>query len=258
MMRCFGLVFALLAVFLSGCVSAPQQPVSLVAPATGAGAGRIGIAMTKLPNPDTYFPGASCLLCLAAASMANSSLTSHAKTLPYEDLPKVKTELANLLRQGGVSVIEIDGDFDIETLPDFSTKGPNIARKDFSSLQTKHQVDKLLIIDVGMLGFIRSYQAYVPTSDPKAVLQGIGYMVNLKNNTYDWYKPVSVSKSADQNWDESPKFPGLTNAYFQVLELAKDSFLQPFISIKPATVGKSATAISPPVAAKEVGQSARR
>jgi len=85
-----------------------------------------------------------------------------------------------------------------------------------------------LVIDITALGFTRTYSAYIPTSDPKSLLRGAGYMVNLSNNTYEWYLPVVVSKGADRNWDEPPKFPALTNAYFQGLELGKDRFLEPF------------------------------
>jgi len=116
----------------------------------------------------------------------------------------------------------------VGALSDYGTKGPNIAKKDFSALQKKYKVDRLLVIEIASLGFVRTYSAYIPTSDPKGVLQGSGYIVNLNSNTYEWYLPVNISKSADKNWDEPPKFPGLTNAYFQVLELGKDAFLQPF------------------------------
>jgi hypothetical protein len=60
------------------------------------------------------------------------------------------------------------------------------------------------------------------------MLSGVGYMVNLSRNSYDWYLPVHIQKSADGVWDEPAKYPGLTNAYFQTLELARDSFLKPF------------------------------
>jgi hypothetical protein len=53
-------------------------------------------------------------------------------------------------------------------------------------------------------------------------------MVNLSNNEYELYVPLLVQKSADGAWDEAPKFPGLTNAYYQVLELSKDAILSPF------------------------------
>jgi hypothetical protein len=85
-----------------------------------------------------------------------------------------------------------------------------------------------LVISITSLGFLRTYSAYIPTSPPKGLLEGVGYMVNLKTNNYEWYERVTIIKSADGNWDEPPQFPGLTNAYFQTLELGKDSFLRTF------------------------------
>lgn len=238
----FGLILCA-AFFLGGCASAPQQSVSLSRDAIGAQAGRIGVAMTALPKQDTRTPGADCLLCLAAASIANSSLTTHSKTLSYEDLPTLKNKVAELLRKKGANVTVIEDALDLKSLKDYSSKEPNFARKDFSSLRQKYDVDKLLVIDIAALGFVRTYSAYIPTSDPQAQLVGTGYLVNLANNAYEWYQPVSVTKSADQNWDEPPKFPGLTNAYFQTLEIGKDSFLEAFSSDVVANVAPAQSSL---------------
>lgn len=224
----FGLILAAFAVLTTGCATVQQTPIALTRSATDAQAGRIGVAMTGLPKVDTYLPGASCLLCLAVASSMNSQLTAHAATLTYEDLPRLKTDVASLLRKSGASVVVIEEDLDIKSLPDAATQGMNLATKDFSSLQRKHQIEKLLVINIKTLGFERTYASYVPTSDPKSLFEGLGYIVNLKTNTYDWYQPIRITKSADQAWDEPPKYPGLTNAYFQSLELGKDQLLQPF------------------------------
>jgi len=223
-----GLVLASMAIGLGGCVTPPQVPVPLAEGSLNSQTGRLGVAMTALPKVDTEFPGASCLLCLAAASVANSSLTTHANTLPYEDLPKLKSDMVDLIRKKKVDVIVIPEELKLGDLADYGTAGPNTAKKDFSPLKQKYKIDKLLVINIAALGFTRTYSAYVPTSDPKSLLRGAGYIVNLTNNTYEWYLPVIVSKSADKNWDEPPKFPGLTNAYFQGLELGKDRFLEPF------------------------------
>ncbi len=239
-----GVLLAAVAFLVAGCATTPQQPVLLSAQAVGSQAGRVGVAMTALPKPDVQLPGAGCLLCLAAASLANSSLSTHAQTLTYEDLPKLKQEVAELLRKRGTAVTVIEEDLDVKALPDFGTKGPNIAAKDFSSLQQKYRVDKLLVINIAALGFIRTYSSYVPTSDPKGLIDGVGYMVDLKKNTYEWFRPVHITKSATQNWDEPPKFPGLTNAYYQVLELGKDSLIEPFageaVAAAPAAAGDPA------------------
>lgn len=213
---------------LGGCITAPQTPIGLAPDTLSAKSGRVGVAMTVLPKVNTSFPGASCLLCIATAEAANSALTTHAQTLPYEDLSKLKDELADMLRKKGVDVTVISEPIDIEKLESNDKDGPNIARKNFTPLRSKYTIGKLLLIDITSLGFLRTYSAYFPTSDPKAYQQGAGSIVNLKNNTYEWYMPVNINKSADKNWDEPPKFPGLSNAYFQVLELSKDAYLQPF------------------------------
>ncbi|MBC7956976.1 MAG: hypothetical protein H7Y33_14040 [Cytophagales bacterium] len=184
--------------------------------------------MTALPAVDMNLPGAGCLLCMAAASVANSSLSTHTKTLPYEDLPKLKNQVAQALGKKTKDVIVIEAPLDLTTLPDAMSKGPNLATKDFSSLQKKYGVDKLLVIEIKAVGMERTYSGYIPTGAPLSVLDGSGYLVNLSNNTYEWYKPVRVTRAADGKWDEPPKFPGLTNAYFQVLEMGKDEFLKPF------------------------------
>lgn len=217
-----------LCIFVSGCASTPQQPVQLSQDALSAKSSRIGVAMKTLPKVDTYFPGANCLMCLGAASIANSALTKHTQTLPYEDLPKLKDEVATLLGRKGIEVTVIPETIDIDSLSSHDTKAPNIARKDFSPFKQKYKVDKLVVIDIDILGMERTYSSYFPTNAPTAVLKGTGYLVNLSNNAYEWYMPISITRGADGNWDEPPKFPGLTNAYFTVLEEGKDSFLKPF------------------------------
>lgn len=160
--------------------------------------------------------------------MTNSTLAQHTQSLSSEDLPQLKGELAKLLRKSGNDVTVIDEELQLDTLADSGNKAEGVAKKDFTSLQQKYRVDKLLVIEISGLGFIRTYSAYVPTSDPKGWFEGKGYLVSLKNNAYEWYQPVSITKSADRTWDEPPKFPGLTNAYYQALEMGKDSLLKPF------------------------------
>jgi len=50
----------------------------------------------------------------------------------------------------------------------------------------------------------------------------------LEKTTTELMRPVNIVKAAEGNWDEPPKFPGMTNAYFQTLELARDRLLKAF------------------------------
>ncbi|WP_199739133.1 hypothetical protein [Herminiimonas sp. KBW02] len=224
-----GLLLVAVSVILTGCAVKPQYPVGLAPTAVKASEGRVGVAMTALPKVDTEFPGAGCLLCYAFASASNSALTTHTNTLPHEDLVTLKNELADLIRKKGGDVVVIQEVIDIKTLPDNAQAAPGIAKKDFSQLQKKYAIDKLLMVEITSLGMVRTYSAYVPTSDPKGMVVGTGYLVNLKTNAYEWYKRINIVKASESQWDEPPKFPGLTNAYFQALETGKDQFREPFL-----------------------------
>ncbi len=212
---------------LAGCASPPQKSVDLKPETLTVQGGRVGVVMTQLPKVNTYFPGADCLLCMAGAEMMNSSLTGQTKNLTPEDLPTLKNQAADILRKRGLDVTVLTDNIDLDSLSSYGTDGVNVAKKNFSSLAEKYKVDKLVVFNIDSLGFVRPYSAYIPAGDPKAMLHGVGYMVNLKTNTYEWYAVVDVKKAASGNWDEAPAFPGLTNAYFQVIELSKDKFLQP-------------------------------
>lgn len=222
----------------------PQQPVefSMSSYTSSQTKVRVGVAMTALPKHTTQVPGAGCLLCLAAAAGANSDLSNHSRTLSNENLPKLKEDIAELLRQNGIDAVVIPDEIKVSDLPKYKTKGANIAIKNFSSLGQKYGVDKLLLIDITALGFIRSYSAYFPTTDPNAFFSGLGYIVDLGSNAYDWYQPVTITKAAEAEWKEPPSFPGLTNAYFQALEMGRDELLQPF---KASAVAATAPAAAP-------------
>jgi hypothetical protein len=227
------IVIVAFAIALAGCVAPPQQPVKLSDGFLGAPNTKIGVVMTPLPKVDTYEIGAGCLLCLATVAVANASLTEHIVTLPAENIPELKSEVGRLLEKRGFQVTVIPESIDITKLPSNKSKGVNASTKDFTALKSKYNVDKLLVIEIHMLGTFRTYANYVPTSDPKGTLKGVGYIVDLSNNSYDWYLPVDILKSVE-GWDEPPKFPGLTNAYFQALETGRQSFLKPFADNRQA------------------------
>ena len=235
------IILVLVAGLMVGCAAVPQQPIQMNQSVFSSKTSRVGIVMAKLPKVDTEFPGAGCLLCYAAASAANSSLTAHTKTLPYDDLPKIKADIADLIRKKGNEVTVIDEDIELKELPSYSKKNEKTAPTDFSSITRKYNLDKLIVLNIQTLGFIRPYSSYFPVGEPYAVFNGVGYMVNSSDNNYDWYLPVTINKHSDRKWDEAPNFPGLSNAYFQALELGRDQFLKPFKEENLGSVPQAST-----------------
>lgn len=224
----FGTVFSLSALLLSGCATAPQEHIGLAGDYFGTRSNRIGVAVVELPKPDTLFPGASCLLCLATASIANSEMTSAVRTWPTDDLKPLKGDLVQALVARGQLAVAIDDVLDLSAVPDRKSTEPGFARKDFSNWKTK-EVDRLLIVNLRALGAWRNYSAYIPTGAPQAVFKGEAYIVDLTTHKLDWYQTFDLARASEGNWDEPPKFPGLTNAYFQVLEEGKDAIKKAFV-----------------------------
>jgi hypothetical protein len=214
---------------LAGCAAPVQNPVPLRAEAFATPGGRIGVLTTAIPKPDTQFPGAGCLLCIATASAVNSKMTDHVRTWGLEELQPLKAELSQLLRARGQEVVLIEEAIDVAALPERSNPGENQARKDFSALKTKHRVDRLLVVEFGFVGVMRPYSSYFPAGEPYATVAGRAYVLNLGSHAYEWHETLAVRKPAEAGkWDEPPQFPGLTNAYFQAIELTKDQIKRPF------------------------------
>jgi len=139
---------AFAAVLLSGCATPPQTPVSLAKEAFDPAVGKMGVAMSAIPKPSVDVSSAGCLLCLIAASAANSSLSQHADKLGYEDLSKLRNELVTAMRRKGIDALAVENAIDVRGLPSYRSEGPNVARPDFTEFRSKLQVDKLLVVDV--------------------------------------------------------------------------------------------------------------
>lgn len=218
---------------LAGCAAPAQKPVSLskdyAANHSGGKGGRIGVVMSELPRPDTQFPGAGCLLCMAVANGNHASLSKEVQRFSTDELKPLVSDLTVALQKKGLDAVAISEPLRVGDLPDIKASDANKARKDFSALKAKYGVDKLLVVHITALGVWRSYSAYIPTAPPRAVLYGNASLVDLSTHALDWYLPLEVSRAAEGEWDEPPKFPGLTSAYYQVLEASMDLIKEPFV-----------------------------
>ena len=216
---------------LAGCAGPVQQPINLAADHFSAGkgrSGRIGVVLAELPKPDTSFPGAGCLLCLAVANGAHAALSKEVQSFSTAELKPLPADLVALLKKQGLDAVVVDETVKLADLPDLgASDSTNKSRKNFAALKAKHKLSRLLVVDITALGVWRSYSAYVPTDVPKAVLYGTISLVELDTHALEWHLPLALSRAADGAWDEPPKFPGLSNAYYQVLETAMDMVKKP-------------------------------
>ncbi len=213
--------------FVGGCAGTPVHHASLSEDVVTGKAGKIGVVMTAVPKPNTSFPGASCLLCLAAAATANSTLTSYVHTLSTADVATYRASVVKAMRLDGADAIEIVDPLDLKKLPDVKAPVADAPKKDFKSLKSAYGVDELVVIDVTSLGVERHYSAYISNGEPNGFIAGDVYIVDLASNTYRWQLSLSTAKQTEGKWDEPPNFPAITNAYFEAIEHGRDQILAP-------------------------------
>jgi len=218
-----------LVVFLAvGCTSAPIKPVSLDEHFYKEKTQKVGIYLDTLPKVNTYFPGAGCLLCLAAAEIANSSVTDHVQALSIEDIDDIVADVESALDEKGLESVLVTKKMDLEKMSKFSAPdaGPDqviqYARKDFRSLKSSLGVDKLVLIDINQVGVIRSYQSYIPTTGPMGYLYGEVAIIDLNDNSYKMYESVNIKTVVVGEWDEPTTFPGITTAFYEALNILKE------------------------------------
>lgn len=218
-----------LVVLLAGCAAPQQSFVNLPDDYFSSGKGSIGVVSTSVPAPDTYFPGANCLLCYATASVANNSMTSAVRQWSTDDLKNLKEEVAALLRAQGQTVVVINEPIKVADLPARNTPEAGSALKDFTTVKAPTKLDRLMVIEYRSLGAVRNYSAYIPTGAPRATFEAHAYIVDLNTHKFELYDMISRDQPVQGEWDESPKFPGLTNAYFTAIEEGKDAIKRPFL-----------------------------
>lgn len=221
-------VVILASMMMFGCATVQQAPLALSEDFYSSGDKVVGVYVDELPKTDTHLVGASCLLCMAAASMANSSLTDHIRSLNTDELSGLNKSVARVVSGKGVKVNPISAPIDISKLGKFKSDGANFAEKDFRPLKDRLNVDKLIVIDLNTVGAYRPYSSYVPTGDPVGTVTGQAYTVDLATNKYELYEGIDFKVSVQGEWDEPPAFPGVTNAYFQAIELTKDKIVSLF------------------------------
>ncbi|ACJ30845.1 Conserved hypothetical protein [Shewanella piezotolerans WP3] len=219
----FTLIFVVLtSMILGGCAAKIQPIVPLDANALKKTEAKVGVITSSIPLPETTITGASCLLCYAVASAANSSLDEHLKTIPVDDIKNLKSELTQILLDTGVDAVALQGNIDVTKLKKNKSKAPNVATRDYSSYKSKG-INYLLVVDVTQVGAYRNYSSYVPTMDPVATFTGKAYIIDLENNKYVLYKPFNNRKASELEWDEPPLFPGLTNSLYEVIATGKEA-----------------------------------
>jgi hypothetical protein len=213
---------------LAGCGSTPQPLLSYDKNHFSDNKDVVGVYYTERPEVDTHLFGANCLLCYAVASAANSGLTKHVQTLTSQDLSALGDDVVKIIGNSNVDVKKISTLINFAKLAKFKTKELNFAKKDHRSLKETLGIDKLIVISLTTIGAHRSYSSYVPNGGPSGSVSGLVYSVDLTTNKFELYQQINNHVPVQGEWDEPPTYPGLTNSYYQALDMTNEQVLGMF------------------------------
>lgn len=214
-------LIALWALGLTACASTPFNPIKMDQNLYQNKDATVGVYIVAPDKVDTYLDGASCLLCYAAAAAANGSLTKHMKTLDVNDFTAIKTDLVEILQEKGMNAQLVEAKLALTKLKKFKPKSAGFAEQDYTPLKAAAGVDKLLILQVNMLGAQRFYNGYVPTSSPSGAVSAKMFMVDLTSNKLELDQRINERVAVEGEWDEPTSFPGVTSAFYEAVERAK-------------------------------------
>jgi len=219
---------AVFVLFVTGCASAPKQSNVDLNLGLIPKEQKIGLYVSPIPKITTWFPGANCLLCMGAASLANSSLTKQVETFQADELAKAQAMITQQLKTKGYEVVIIDSLIAEKKLAKVKPIVGSTIAKNYSAYKTQHGVDQLLVVNFSTIGVVRQYASYIPNGAPQATITTQFYMIDIARNAYSFFAPINIVKSADGEWDAPPTFPAMTNAFYQSEEEAIDLLKKPF------------------------------
>lgn len=218
--------------WLAGCSSMTSKPVALDQSYYESGE-EVSVYVEPLPEASMKYPGASCLLCLGAAAAANDKLASRVSEFSTDELETIGIDVIKFFEDKGFTVHEMGEDFEVDrkALPRFrkpsqAEEGAVYTRRDYRSLREDVETDELLLLRFKHVGVERTYNGYIPTGQPQAVVQGQISLVDLETNELILNQSLQIHAKVDGEWDEPPNFPGITTAYYEVVEKARDRIVQ--------------------------------
>lgn len=191
---------------------------------------KIAIAIIELPKAGAYKEGQQGLLDMAINSVMAGSLESHLATLDLNSFTEVADEFITKFETFGLIAKKIEKQHPIKCSIE-TQNGVKILRHNAKTIIGNQDVDFVLLLEVKRFGTTRSYWGFIPTSDPWALCESRGYLINAKTNELLWTSEMIEKESKVKSigeWDQSPDFPNLTKAISKSIDNAKAFLITEF------------------------------
>lgn len=196
----------------------------------------IGVAVAPVAKPSTHKTGNQGLLDIAINNSMAGDLDTQLSTQNKNVVAKANeladklTEYLNSKNFKAVRVTDTVKDWTVDADSEVAEGKKPQTDPEVIKLEQKYKINKLVLITYSAVGTIRSYYGFIPTGSPAGYANINGKLINLSNNKIEWAQmAVMQSPNTTADWDEPPKFPGLTKAMENAITSANQTLYNSFV-----------------------------
>jgi hypothetical protein len=181
----------------------------------------VGVNLEGPEKPQFYIEGNVGALDYVTIQAATHNLQKFFEKQEIDELTTVQDTLVENFETQGFVVKPFNFHMKEEKLKKF--KGPKpgdkkeYAKKDYTVLASKYGVDYLINIHVKRLGIARKYYGFMPTDEPRVVVDVDAVAINLENNKLMWSTTYRNDTYPEGKWKVKPDYPVLDKAFHRAL-----------------------------------------
>jgi len=191
---------------------------------------RIGVIIGNTTAPSIYKDGHTNFSGNKLNDNDSLQLNKHLKTLNISNLSDVAHDITQQLKNKGLDVKFLSEKINLKTLRKSDKyTSQQLTNFNHKTLKARHNIDKLVVIDLVRIGTIRNYYGFVPVNEAHGLSHLDAYVINLNNQQLEWKKSVIKKiKNTASTPNASLKFDGITKAMYLAFDQSKSSLIDQF------------------------------
>jgi len=206
---CCILGMLLLALVFSGCA---EQNIPLDHSFWQQPHQKIAVAKAKETSVGFYPVGGQGLLDVAINEGVNHKLSVYLKHTNLSWFHALPTKIADQLKKQRGWKVRAVSTVNRDPLPNNEIRGKNPAKKDFRIFAKKFSSHRLLLLQMQQYGVQRRYYGFIPISEPTAICDLKGELIDLHNNQILWRYDSVAYGTIKGDWEKSPHHKVLLDA----------------------------------------------
>ena len=179
---------------------------------------KIAVVSTQAPVPQVYETGNQGLIDIAINKSQNRPLNYYLKRMDltwYRMLPR---DFVRELEKRHIRA---------KSYPGWIAQG-TMQSMDISRLAQQTQSDKILLIDLWVVGAKRNYHGFIPLGGPVAYCRVKSKLVDARTKKILWRHESEISEPIEAPWNQPPHFSNFSRALNKMERVVRQELLDSF------------------------------